>query len=408
MLVEARFTVLKGGVPQGGPYLADASTGSFTVDRNAEFRRTGEITIEVIPTIPPPTLMPVNPGSMLAPFGSEIFIETGILSQVTTPTPATQWVPNGLFVITTSTVDDTGEDCTVTLDLNDRGWTIAQRALKNPYNFPATSSGNFVTEIQTLLNMVWSQQTGVQPLQYNIAPTTAIVPTASYDQGSDPWQAALDMATAIGYELYFDVNGIVTGKPVPNPLTQPITWNFTDVEADIIGLPGTGSGALFGSAYSTPVEVSVVMTRDGIYNDIVIQGTGTANDATYNGDGIETSGSPILAEAADNNPQSPTWVGGALGDVPNFVESSLVTNVGAQPMANSDLQVALSTAWTVTVATPPNPIFDVDDVVTVTRERVGLVNAFVVLDTITHTFTYDDVMNCTGRILTNNNFSGTT
>jgi hypothetical protein len=347
--------------------------------------------------------MPVSPESLISPFGTELFIETGIAGIPSDGTdPIFQWIPNGVFVIATSTVQDTGINATVTLQLYDRAWTIAQRVLRNPYNFPA-AGGNFVTEIQALLNMVWNEQAGVQPLRYNIVPTSAQVPTASYDQGSDPWQAAMDMANAIGYELFFDVNGVVVGQPIPDPLTAPITWNFTDDATYVQGTGGSGSTGLFGSVWSTPVEVSVVMTRDQIYNDIVIQGTGTANAAKYNGNGLEVAPQPLLAEAADTNPQSPTYVNGAMGDVPNFVQSSLVTQVGAQSMANNDLQQALSSTWTVTLGAVPNPIFDVSNVITVTRPRVGLNQALVVLDTITHVFNYADIMYLTGRILFNNN-----
>jgi hypothetical protein len=403
-LVAARFTVYQGGRPQGTPYYSNLSVGSFTVDRNSEFRRTGEITLEVIPTIPPPLLMPCTPQSLISPFGTELFIETGVaaIAGVSgSDSPDFQWVPSGLFAIATSTVDDTGMDCTITLNLYDRSWAIAQRVLKNPWNFPATSTGNFVQEIQLLLNTVWNEQQDVAPLQFNIVPTGATVPQASYDQGADPWQACMDMANSIGYELFFDVNGIVVGRPIPNPLTTPVTWNFSDDVTYVQGLGGTSSTALFGDAYSTPVEVSVAMTRDGIYNDIVIQGTGTANAAQYNGAGLETSPQPLLAEASDSNPLSPTYIGGPMGDVPNFIQSSLVTVDGAQPMANNDLAQTLSTAWKVTVGAPPNPIFDVSDVVTVTRPRVGLTNAVVVLDTITHVFNYADIMYLTGRILSN-------
>lgn len=402
LLVLARFTIYSNGVPLGSPYTANMSVGSVTIDRNSATRRSGEITIEVLPTIPPSPLTPTNPSSLLAPFGNEIFVETGISAAgANIPGNQTQWMSNGMFAIATSTIEDTGLDMTVTLQVYDRSWTIAQRALRNPYNFPATGSGNFVAEIQALLNMVWNEQAGVPPLQYNIVPTSAIVPTASYDQGSNPWQAAMDMANAIGYELYFDTNGVVVGKPIPNPYQQQPSWVFTD-DTHVVGVGGTGSTALLGDAYSNPIEVSVEMTRDGIFNDIVVQGTGTSNAAVYNSNGLETTSQPLLAEAADTNPQSPTYIGGAMGDVPNFVQSSLVTAAGAQQMANNDLQVALSAAWKCTLTIAPNPALDVDQVVVINRPRVGLNYATMVIDTITQVWNYADTMAITGRILTNN------
>jgi hypothetical protein len=400
LLVEARFTVYANGFPVDQPFIAAVSTGTFTVDRNSEFRRTGQITIELLPTVPPQPLLPINPESLLAPFGNELFIEMGIAPSG--DASLIQWVPCGMYVIASTDVDDTTSNLTVTLHLYDRAWTIAQRALKNPYNFPATVSGNFVAEIQALLSMVWGETAGVVPLNYNIVPTSAVVPTASYNQGSDPWQAALDMAAAVGYELYFGYHGMLNGRPIPDPYSQPVVWNFTDDETVITGIGGSGgSTSLLGSPYSTPVEAAVHMTRDGIFNDIIIQGTGDANAQTYTSNGLQLSPSPILAEAADTNPLSPTFIGGGMGDVPNFVSSSLVTPGGAQPTADNDLLVALSASWQATIAAAPNPIFDVDDVITVTRPRVGLNQAYLILDTITHTFSYDDLMQLTGRVLSN-------
>ena len=409
LLIEARFYILERGRVVGGTNYARVSNGSFTIDRNAEFRRTGEITLEVNPTIPPPLLMPCDPFSLIAPFGTELFIETGIASSVPHPGSSNvvseiTWIPNGLFVIATTQANDTGANTTVTLQLYDRAWTIAQRVLKNPWGFPHTVTGNFVDEIQLLLSTVWNEQANVEPLQFNIVPTSARVPVASYNQGSDPWQAALDMAAAVGYELYFDALGNVVGHPIPDPLNTGPTWNFTDDAVYVQGNAGTGSTALLGSAYSTPIEVSVKMTRDGLYNDVIVQGVGSGNGSTYNGNGLQTTTQPILAEAADLNPLSPTYVNGAMGDVPNFVQSSLVVSgQTAQAMANNDLQQALSKSWTVTIGVAPNPVFDVNDVVIITRPRVGINNARCVLDTITHTFNYADMMYLTGRILSNDN-----
>jgi hypothetical protein len=401
LLVLARFTVYQNGRPTGKVYEANMSVGSVTIDRNSTYRRSGEITIETIPTVPPGPLVPSNPNSLLSPFGTELYVETGINTAGNNiPHAEVQWVPNGLFAVSMSTVDDPGTDLTITLQLYDRSWTIAQRVLRNPYNFPA-AGGNFAAEIQALLNMVWNEQTGVAPLQYNIVPTSAVVPKASYDQGSDPWQAALDMANAIGYELFFDANGVVTGRPIPNPLQQQPVWNFTDDVTQVQGIEGTGSTGLLGDAYSTPIEVSVVMTRDQIHNDVVVQGTGTANAAVYNGQGLETTPQPLLAQAKDNNPASPTYVKGPMGDVINFVQSNLVTAAGAQNMANNDLSVALSSAWTCTLTIAPNPFLNIDDVVIVTRPRVGLNKAVMVIDTITQTWNYADTQSITGRILSN-------
>ncbi len=405
IFMQAQFLVYKLGYAYAGPFTNALSTGSLTVDRNSTYRRTGQFTIEVDPTIPPSLLVPANPSALLAPFGTEITVQVGIASSSPGSNFAqvTQWVPLGFMGIATSDVDDTVENTVVTVNTYDRSYMIDRRKFKQPYNFPA-ASGNFVDEIVTLLNQVWGETAGIAPLQYNITPTDATVPTASYNQGSSPWQAATDMAAAIGYELFFDINGIVTGRPIPNPYTTAPCWSFIEDQTVITSNPASGgSETLLGSPYSTPPEVQVQMTSEGIYNDIIIQGTGSANTPAYTGPNGTAVGAPILGEAMDNNPSSPTYVLGGLGDIPNFVSSSLINSSNAQEMANNQLQASLSQAWTVTMQIAPNPIFDIDDVVAITRARVGLNNAYVVIDTITHNIRYGDLTTITGRVLSNNN-----
>ena len=468
--VVARLTVYSGGVPT--VYVVPISTLSITVDRNSAQRRQGNLTAVIIPSVPPPPMLPVSPSSVLAPFGNEIFVESSIaaagpslwqaanigdtalyvynlsavqagmtvsfndgtrypvtaVAGINTPftillgAPLTQaeplgstvsyvpqWVPMGMYEIATTTVEDTGNNLATNLSVYDRSWLVSQRKFIAAYSFPHTTTGNFVDEIVALLNYVWgtNQATGqpipgAPPLQFNISPTSATVPSSSYDPGSDPWQAATDMANAVGFELFFDVNGVVTGYPVPNPATQPVVWNFTDQQAQIFGAGGAagggGSAALFGSVYSTPASIINTLTRDGIYNDVYITGTGTSNAPT------STTGSnaAVVAHAADISPagSSPTSIYGPMGDIPEFVSSNLATSTAqAYQVAISDATNALSAAWQMTVAFPPNPMFDINDVVTVTNSRIGVSAVPMVIDHIDYTVSYSDLSKITGRVI---------
>ena len=404
-LVEARMTVYQNGLSTS--IIVPISTAQITVDRNSANRRQGSITAEFIPSVPPPANMPTDPTSLLAPFGTEIFLEFGVVTTAAVVDQATQaiitpavisWTPIGLLDIATTTVDDTTVDLTVTLDVYDRSWVISQRSFLQPYNIPATPSGLFEAEIQQLLNLVWNESNNAPGLIFNIAQTDppTLVPGASYNQGDDPWDACQDMASACGYELFFDVNGVVTGYPIPDPTTTPITWNFNDDPTVIYGDPGTGSAALFGGVYSTPVECQNQMTRDGISNDFYVAGTGSQT-APGSASGYEV---PALARASDTNPRSATYIYGGVGDVPTFTSSNLVlTNAQALAMAQNLLQNSISASWQITVTYPPNPIFDIDDCVTVTRPRMGLNNVKMVIDTITHSVNYADLSQITGRVV---------
>lgn len=394
-LAVARMTVLSNGVST--QIQVPISEMTVTVDRNSETRRQGSLTVEVVPTDPPTELMPTSPSSLLAPFGNEIFAEFSVVTDPANIDNA-EWIPLGIFAIATTTIDDSTIDVVVTLDLYDRSWVIAQRKLLAPYNVPA-AGGGFAQEIEALLNQVWGQSGNMPPLQYNIAPTDYVVPSGTYNQGEDPWQAALDMAASAGYELFFDVHGVVTGYPIPNPTTQPIVWAFNQNSVSVQGTlnpPSSYDYTVGQSPFATPIGISVTMTRDGIYNDFYVSATGPQNAPG----GSSGSTAPAQVNAADTNPGSPTYIGGGMGNVPNFVMDSLITTAAqAQAEANYDLAQALAKSWLVQVSTPPNPLFDIDDVIALFNSRMGLNGTKVVLDTITFSVRYDAATTLSGRVV---------
>lgn len=394
-LVLARITVYSGGAPT--TYQVPVSEAAFTIDRNSAQRRQGSITVEVVPSVPPPPLMPTGPESLLAPFGNEVFVECATIPPGGNLLLA-EWIPLGMFAIATTTTVDSTIDVIVQLDLYDRSWVISQRKLLAPYSVPATSSGNFVAEVQALCNMVWSESSNMPPLQYNITPTDYVVPAGTYNQGQDPWQAALDMALSAGYELFFDVHGVLTGYPIPNPTTQPVRWVFNQNSVSATGAlnpPNSYDYKLANTPWSTPAAVTVTMTRDGIPNDFWVSATGPNN-----GGGTGYNAAPVQARAADTNPNSPTYIGGGMGDVPQFVQDSLITSQ-AQALAEAqyDLAQALAKSFIIQVSSTPNPLFDIDDVFGVVDPRLGLNGQNVVIDTINFSVRYDTLTTLQGRVI---------
>ena len=399
-LVAAQLTVYRNAVPTS--VILPVSSANFTADRNSEFRRSGQITLEILPTVPPQTvlvngvsygLLPLNPSALLAPFGNEVNIQMSVIQATaannangTATAGANGWVPMGRYQIATAVVQDTGVDLTMTLNVYDRSWAIAQRQLLAAYSVPA-AQGDLQSELQALMLTAWG---GPVPWTYNITPNPGYtVPAGAYNQGQDPWQAAQDFFSSAGYELYFDVNGNIVGKPIPNPATSSVVWNFVEGE---LGATGTLAHPLGGTPYTTPVDVSMTLTRDGIPNNFVV-GVSGPNNAT-----VATQ--LIQANAADTNPNSPTYINGPMGNVPNFIFDSLITTQAqAQAEANFDLAQSLAKSWVVAVDTPPNPLFDIDDVCTVSRARLGLSNQKFVVDTISTSVRYDSLTSVGGRVI---------
>ena len=382
-LVKSRLTVYSGGNPT--TYVVPVSTCDITVDRSATNRRTGSLTVELQPTVPPQPEMPVNVTSALAPFGNEIFVELSLDTA-----KGENWVPVGIFEIASSVVTDSTTDVTVTLEVYDRSWVVGQRKFLDPYNVPA-AGGNFDDEIVHLLNQVWGSS---PPLQFNITPTTATVPTASYNQGADPWQAVQDMAAAVGYEVFFDPNGVVVARPIPDPTTQPVSWVFGPNTVSAQGL--LAPSPIGNTPYTTPAGVVSTMTRDRMFNHVIVTGTGTQN-ATGSASG---STAPVTGEAKDTNPNSSTYVNGPMGDIPRFVQTPLATTTAvAQAMAANDLAAMLSEAWTIQVSAPLHPLFEVDDVVAIHNPRVGLNGTRIVVDSVQYGVRYDALTVLTGRVI---------
>jgi hypothetical protein len=383
------------------------STADFTFDRNSEQRRSGQLTVEILPTIPPQmvsldgmtqvSLLPITPQSALAPFAQQIGVSLQVLGPGGTINP-TDWIPMGLYAIAESTIDDTVNDLIVTLKLFDRSWVLAQWKLVSSYTVPA-ADGTLQGEITALINHVWATQgpagPATPPWTYSIVPSTYSVPTGTYNQGQDPWQACLDIAASAGYELYFDVNGNIVGAPAPgSPASStyptlnsiPVSWGF---DQNTISAQGTSSHSLGGTPFTTPIAMSMQILRDGIYNDFWVAAIGSNNYTNL-----------IQARASDTNPMSPTFYQGIMGDNPNFIYDSLITTQAqAQAEANYDLAVALSKVWQISVDSAPNPLFNIDDVFSVTNARLGLNAQKVIIDTIHTTVRYDALTTLSGRVI---------
>jgi hypothetical protein len=404
-LVAAQIQVFSKGSSTG--IFLPVSSGTFTIDRNSEQRRQGQITVEVLPTVPPQQvtiggtlvdLLPLVPSAALAPFGLEVAVSLQVIGLGGSIDP-TQWIPMGLFAISESQVEDTTNNLIATLNLFDRSWILSNWKLVSPYTVPA-SDGSLQGEISAMINHVWSTQgpssPATPPWSYNITPSSYVVPTGTYNQGQDPWQACLDIAASAGYELYFDVNGNVVGQPAPgSPASStfptlnsiPVSWGFDSGTLTSQGLETHSPG---GTPFTTPIAMAMKIVRDGIFNDFWVAAIGSNN----------FTGGLTQAEAADTNVNSPTYYRGVMGDNPNFIYDPLITSQAqAQAEANYNLALSLSKVWQISVDVPLNPLFDIDDVFTVTNPRMGLSAQKVIIDTITTSIRYDEVTTLTGRVI---------
>jgi hypothetical protein len=131
-----------------------------------------------------------------------------------------------------------------------------------------------------------------------------------FERGTDRWTAMSKIAESFGYELFFDAQGYLVMREFQDPVTAPLAYILE-----------TGA---FGNM--TSYEKSVNDTR--IYNHIVV--TGESSDS-------ETI--PVMAEAINTEPSSPTNID-QLGDrVYPYSSAFITTEAQAQDLADKYLKI---------------------------------------------------------------------
>jgi hypothetical protein len=132
-----------------------------------------------------------------------------------------------------------------------------------------------------------------------------------YERGTIRWNAMKEMALGFGYELFFDAQGYLVMREFQDPITAPLSYTLQ-------------TGPTFGNLVS--YNKTVNDTR--IYNHIIV--TGESSDETI---------IPVMAEAINTEPSSPTRVA-ELGDrVYPFTSPFITTTAQAQDVADKMLRI---------------------------------------------------------------------
>ncbi|GAA3877728.1 hypothetical protein GCM10022243_48080 [Saccharothrix violaceirubra] len=295
--------------------------GEVTVDSGSQVRRTG--TVELAS----PSLWPYDPADILAPYGTEVLVEYGIVVSRT----VTEWVPiiRGLITQATRT-RGAGGSGPITLSLADRSIRVAEDRLDAPAQ--TVSGATTVAEITRLI-------------QESIPTATVVDRTGSTQVAAvleierERWADGVEkLADSIGAEVYADPIGTFVIRPQPL-LTDPVVWQVA-----------SGRGGIL-------VERTDDLTRERVYNRVVA--TGERTDGTP----------PVRAVVSDTDTTSPTYYGGDFGKKPYFYTSPLLTSTGmATTAATTILARARGMQASVTLDAIVNPALDAGDVIRVVDE----------------------------------------
>ena len=345
--IETSVQVLSGGNPVPGA-VAALQDATVTVSRTASARRSVSFTLALTGATWPQLIPSASNSGPVTPFGNEIAASFGWRN----PAAGVELVQVGVYAIETVTVNDTGTNMTLSVTGYDRAWTMSLRKFTAPYAVAAGTRGD--SAMSALVTHVLGS--GVPQ---NITPAVdgsnnpLNLPGAlTFNENTDPWSAVGTIATAIGYEAFFDARGTFVARPLPDPTAAPVAWSMVE---------GLGNIA---KSYSRS------LTRNSVSNDFIVTGSGS---------GVTP---PVRGQVQDTDPASPMRVSGPFGDVPTFTNSSLVaTAAQAQLAAANQLAAARGQIETLTVTTFPCPAFEPDDVVYCKRARAGI-DGWYVIDTV--------------------------
>ena len=299
--------------------------GAVQVDATATNRRR----CNVVLIDPTGALIPNDANDVLSPYGYEIRLHRGY----SFIGGGQELVPIGTFRIKSAKViNDNG----VRIELTgfDRSRSVQRGRFETPY---AIASGtNYVTAIQTLIA---SRLPGVM---FSSITTDKTTPTLLFDQASDPWKAAQDMARAIGAEVFFDPMGVCVIRNEPNTATDPVTYIYEE-----------GSN-------STLLSVENNLDDEPGYNGVVVDG--------------EAAGlTPVHSVVYDSDPTSPTNYTGRYLKVPKFLKTPLVfTQAQGDEVAAAELRREKGGTEQARFSAIPNAAHEGGDVVRLVDPAIGV------------------------------------
>jgi hypothetical protein len=311
------------------------SGGGMTCDSKSQVRRTAQTTTNL-------GLWPRNPRAVLAPLGTEIQVDYGIVL----PGGVIEWVPQIRGLLTEATRQrPIGTAGSFPLKLVDRAARVAEDRLTAPSQ--TVSGALTVVEIRRLIQETLG--TGV-----TVTDRTGSVQVAPIlDIERERWADGVEkLADSIAAECYFDPQGNAVIRAQPQITDTPV-WTVS-----------SGPGGIMLSKEDT-------LTRELVYNGVVVFGERADGTA------------PVTATVWDTDPTSPTYYLGQFGKKPRFYSNPQLTTVLQCQAAGAALLARVKGLNAkVKLTAVVNPALESGDVVRARDIDDGSVQAHI-LDTVT-------------------------
>jgi hypothetical protein len=394
-------------------------SGSVTYDKSQEQR--SQLQVQLVD--PTGLMIPQTNEDLLTPWGNEIRAYRGIQY----PDGTRDYVLLGVFRISQNQIAEAQGVPTMSITAYDRSWSISRNV--NLYQWPGTSSEqmaayggvsglsnqealkySYANLIQVICSQFWPrvQFTGTAAEWTNLQNDPPFINSdgtvdggvitsalQGFSPGTDMYAQARQYAQACGCDLFMTRDGVLEfyRDPSFNAMSAYVTpipvWSFVE-----------GETAMFD-------QVTRTLSDSVAYNAVLVTGAGSSNaepltsttgplDAGNQG---PDSSYPTAWPVIDNDPESPTYYGpvqtkansvltsgaasafvppnppvGTYGSVPQVITNNLlVSQVQVNDFARLQLVTNLGSMTGCTIpslAVVPN--IEVDDIVAVQRNRIGL------------------------------------
>ncbi|MFG3710123.1 DUF5047 domain-containing protein [Micromonospora sp. NPDC047730] len=353
MTVEARAVApgLTGTNPPGTPLTVLG--GNVMVDGGADVRSTLDLTVSGVGVWPEKTT------DALAPYGQEVFVRRGVAFGNGT----VEWVSLGYFRIISPEQSD-APDGPIRIAGRDRMSGLIEARLTAPQSF--SSAATFGSVVSTLVQEVYP---GAVITWDDGSASLAIGRQVVCEE--DRFRFLNELLASLGKVWYWNHRGELAIRTPPSPTDPVFDVNY-------------GEGGVL-------VRLGRRLTREGVYNAVVVTGDSTGMSA------------PPRAVAIDNDPASPTYWHGSFGKVPRFFSSPLITSTPrAEAAAATMLRRELGVPAAVDFSAVPNPALEPYDPVRIvygSANRPGVARSEVhILDRLTIPLIARDAMSASTRV----------
>jgi hypothetical protein len=334
----------------------EIDNGKVTVSTSNTIRRTCEVHLTTDRTTA--NLVPDDGFDYLAPFGNQLRVYRGI--QYTDGTE--EYIPLGVFVITEVQISDTNDGVSMTIRGEDKSIIVSRNKWTSAYQMV---SGTLEASLLALLQNRYPDVETSFPTT-NVTINQVIL---GADSNVDPWKDAVMIAQLVGYDLFFDVRGVVTMRQFP-----------TLDAASVVATYEEGNG-------TTITSIDRRISTKETYNGVI-----------YSVEGSQVT-TPVRVEVWDEDTTSPTYRYGVFGSVPTFITTNLIsTSAEAIKAATLLLNTYIGQQEEIQFESIVDPSLDVNDVIYVKSEG-SKVDRTVIIDSIDIPLDYTSSLTVATRVV---------